>query len=241
MCAIVTEYFKSSLQSIDLQLVYLQELTCNVDIVLPHDSINLFADYIRLIINKSSHFNLISKKDLHRIAERHIYESLLITKTVDLSGKKRFLDIGTGAGFPGLPLKIWNPDIELYLIESNRKKTAFLKNAVKSLSLDNVTILHTRAEDIPENISLLKSFDVVTARSVGTLSEILDYAEPFIKTDAASPGSCIIPKGSRYCEELNKIHCSQWTITTKDLTCFLPDSRKSNQTLVAVCALLTNT
>ncbi|MCP4726045.1 MAG: 16S rRNA (guanine(527)-N(7))-methyltransferase RsmG, partial [bacterium] len=128
--------------------------------------IGLLIRYSELIFEWNKKAGLISKNDTGKIIERHIFESLLLTMQECISGKVRLLDMGTGAGLPGIPLKIWNDEIDLVLVESNRKKVLFLEHAAETLDLGNTDVLCTRIEDLGRDPAFKGSFDIVTARAL---------------------------------------------------------------------------
>jgi len=224
--------------SIDAQLIYLQHLTKRSGIHLPDGSPVLFGKYMRLIIEKSARINLLSKNDLFRIAERHIFESLLLTKAADLTGTPRVLDIGAGAGFPGLPLRIWNPGIELVLIESIHKKCRFLTQTADRLGFKNVTVACGRAEELAADESLAGSFDFVTARALSTLPELLKTAAPFLRPRI---GTCLFPKGSSVHDELRDAESGEWSFSLIDLSSHTKETEGPKRSLFAVSTVLTNT
>jgi 16S rRNA (guanine527-N7)-methyltransferase len=130
-------------------------------------------DYIQLLLKWNRSLSLTSVADAAEIARRHFGESMFAASLLPVENC-RLADVGTGAGFPGLPLKIIRPDIDLVLIESNKKKCAFLSEVVRSLGLNGVEIVPDRFELItPDALRL----DVITARAVGEFKEILRWSE----------------------------------------------------------------
>ncbi|KPK90768.1 hypothetical protein AMJ80_08000 [bacterium SM23_31] len=230
----------AALNSVDSQIEHLRELTNSAGISLTPHGFSLVTKYIRQIIICNRKVNLISHRDICRISSRHIFESLLLTKAVDFSGSKRILDVGTGAGLPGIPLKIWNPDLELTLLESHRKKVIFLDLAAGMLGFKNVRPVCIRAEDASTDSSLRFYFDVVVARSVAPLCLLLKLAEPFLKNDTRRKGICVFPKGSKFKEELKETDAKKWNISTVDLSHYLINKNFSKP-LFVITALLSNT
>ena len=107
-------------------------------------------------------------------------------------------DIGTGAGFPGIPIKIFNPNIKITLVDSLNKRVNFLNDIVKELKLENVEVIHSRAEDLGKDKNYREKFDVVTSRAVANMSILSEYLLPLVKID----GKCICMKGAEIEEEL---------------------------------------
>lgn len=144
--------------------------------------------YKTLVLEWNCKFNLISKSSVEHIWERHILDSVQLYKYIRPTDKI-LLDLGSGAGFPGMVLAIMaeqlNPELSINLVESIGKKTLFL-NAVKNELKLNVNILHDRIENIK-----MKNVDVITSRALAALSKLLDYSKPFCRTET----NLIFPKG----------------------------------------------
>lgn len=131
----------------------------------------------------NSHTNLVSKNDEKNLFEKHIYDSLalgLFLKEFDIKDGAKILDIGTGGGFPSLPLSIVFPELQVFPLDSIAKKIGFIELVQKELRLENIHPLCKRVEDLPADYK--QSFDVVTSRAVASLNVLLEYAIPFLKT-----------------------------------------------------------
>ena len=137
--------------------------------------------YKDLLIEYNQKFNLTAIKTEEEIYLKHFYDSLTLVKGINLEGNKKMLDIGTGAGFPGLVLKIFYPDLEIALLDSNRKKIMFLETVIKELNLKKITCLNTRAENLPEKYR--EYFDIVTSRAVSSLPILCELSIPYLKLD----------------------------------------------------------
>jgi 16S rRNA (guanine527-N7)-methyltransferase len=155
--------------------------------------------YRDLLDVSSREFNLTSLRDAELIERRHIIESLaygvLLQRNGLLEGSPRVVDIGTGAGLPGLPLRIVWPDIDLVLLESVGKKCRFLEDVVDRLGLARVEVVEGRAEDFGQDPARREAFDLVVARAVAPLPVLLEYALPLLRTGghlAATKGSAAI-------------------------------------------------
>ena len=123
-------------------------------------------------------------------------DSLTILKYIK-DGEK-IVDVGTGAGFPGLPVKIAREDIEVTLVDSLNKRILFLQDVIEKLKLQNIKTLHFRAEEFGQNKKYRESFDIATSRAVANLSTLVEYLLPLVKVG----GICICMKGSEIAEEL---------------------------------------
>ena len=135
--------------------------------------------YYEMLIEYNKKMNLTGITEKEQVYLKHFYDSLTIMKIIDLKEQETLCDIGTGAGFPGMVLKIFFPKLKVTLVDSLNKRVEFLKDVKKKLNLENLEIIHSRAEEFAkENI---EKFDVVTARAVAHLSILLEYSLPMIK------------------------------------------------------------
>ncbi len=125
--------------------------------------------------------NVISRKDIDQLYLRHVLHSLSITTVFDFYPGIKIMDLGTGGGFPGIPLAIYRPDIEFTLIDSIAKKTMVVSEIVKALDLKNVTVKNMRAEDSP-----MASYDYVVTRAVAKLNKLWQWTRPIIKKGQGS-------------------------------------------------------
>jgi 16S rRNA (guanine527-N7)-methyltransferase len=142
-----------------------------------------FKIYTSLLLEWNQRMHLVSKRDAQpdRIL-RHLTDSLTIFKAIDISNGARLLDLGSGAGFPGVPIKIVRDDVRLTLVESIRKKALFLRKVIQSLRLDLVGVENRRAEELAQQPALQEGFDIVTAKAVGSLRGILKSGLPLLST-----------------------------------------------------------
>lgn len=139
-----------------------------------------FELYRELLLEWNEKFNLTAITDKDEIEEKHFLDSLYMDKFISLENKS-LLDVGSGAGFPGLALAIAHPTLKVTLLESNKKKTTFLEEAVKKLELNNVRIINSRAEDFKKR----ETFDIVTARAVKELNILIELCFAFVKVKGA--------------------------------------------------------
>ena len=166
-----------------------------LNIVLDNNQIEQLSTYCNFLTEYNKHTNLTAIKEEKDIYLKHFYDSLTLTKVYNFSNEK-VLDIGTGAGFPGMVLKIVFPNIKLTLLDSNNKKTKFLNELIKILKVNNVTIINERAEDYVKNNR--EVFDIATSRAVSDLTILSELSLPFVKVE----GYFIPLKGSNK-EEIN--------------------------------------
>ena len=144
---------------------------------LSNELILKFELYSKLLLEWNDKFNLTAIKEPEQIELKHFIDSLMSEKYISYSGKT-LLDVGSGAGFPGIPLAICHPDLKVTLLESNGKKVTFLKAVVDALSLKNVSIIQGRSEEL---LSYKESFDFVTARAVKQLNILLEICSHLLK------------------------------------------------------------
>ena len=142
------------------------------------DELNIYKEFLK---EYNSHTNLTTITEDNDIYLKHFYDSLTLAKYVDLSKVNNMLDIGTGAGFPGMVIKIVFPHIDMYLMDSNNKKLDFLTQLSEKLNLTNVHMLHVRAEEYAKDNR--ESFDLVTSRAVAALPILTELALPLTKVD----------------------------------------------------------
>jgi len=146
------------------------------------EQLDLFETYYDELIHWNSNINLTAITDYEQVQTRHFLDSL----TAILAGKELdnacVIDIGSGAGFPGLPLKILYPNLRLTLLEATAKKTAFLKHLKSELSLTDVSLINSRAEEVAHNDLYREKFDIVLCRAVAKMATLAELTLPFLKT-----------------------------------------------------------
>ena len=171
------------------------------NIILNENQIKQFDNYYLFLIEYNKHTNLTSIIEKEEVYLKHFYDSYLLTKTINFNNINTCLDIGTGAGFPGIVLKIIYPHLKITLLDSNNKKTNFLRELVDLLKLEEVTIINKRAE---EYIKEKREFyDLVTARAVKDMQILTELSIPYVKKNGY-----FIAMKSNYQKELqNSLNC----------------------------------
>jgi len=179
---------------INILIEGLKELGITVD----NSQIELFKIYISEIIKWNMEINLTSIDNEKDIIIKHFLDSISSAKFVIYSNKK-VIDIGTGGGFPGLPLKIVFPDIDMTFLDSSKKKMKVLESICKSLDIKGIKILSENIETIAHNVNYRGIYDIVVCRALANLSTLLEYGIPFLKEN----GKMVIYKGPNISEEVD--------------------------------------
>ena len=177
----------------------LAESCKKINIELTEKQIKQFMDYKDMLLEWNEKFNLTAITDEREIILKHFVDCLAISAGAELAGKK-IIDVGTGAGFPGVPVKIAFPDTQMILLDSLNKRITFLEELKNKLGLENVTCIHSRAEDGGADKNLREGFDLCISRAVANLAVLSEYCLPFVKV-----GGCFISmKGPDVKDELNE-------------------------------------
>ena len=156
----------------------------------------LFDTYMKLLLDWNEKINLTAITQKDDIIMKHFIDSLSIIKYLENSQK--VIDIGTGAGFPGIPIKIMNNSLKITLVDSLNKRVNFLNEVINKLELKEINAIHARAEELGKKEEFREKYDVATSRAVANLSTLLEYLMPFVKVG----GKCICMKGSNIEDEL---------------------------------------
>ena len=171
---------------------FIEELKkINIDIT--KDQLNKLDKFYKILIEWNSKINLTRITEEKDVYLKHFYDSLTLNKVVDLKSINTLCDIGTGAGFPGIVLKIVFPNLKITLIDSLQKRVNYLNEVIKELELDNIEAIHTRGEDFKGQ------YDVVTSRAVANIEKLLNYTMHLVSKD----GVFVAMKGNIE-EELNQ-------------------------------------
>ena len=168
------------------------------------EQLDKLEKFYRLVIEQNRVMNLTTITEPHEFAIKHVIDSLSAWDDKIFQGVKRIADIGTGAGFPAVPLKIFRPQIKFTLIDSLNKRVEFLRRVVTELELDGVEVIHGRAEELAKQETFREQFDAVTSRAVARLNILAEYCLPFVKVG----GVFIAWKGKNFREELDEARAS---------------------------------
>ena len=175
------------------------------DIVLTEDQLAQLKQYYELLIEWNEKMNLTALTAPEDVSLKHFSDSLLLLRYCDIEKEARVIDVGTGAGFPGMVIKIARPDIQLTLLDSLQKRLGFLDEVCNKLGFDDVELIHSRAED-GSRTELRDSFDIAVSRAVASLNTLCEYDMPYVKVG----GRFIAMKGKEAQEEMaaaeNAIH-----------------------------------
>ncbi len=153
-----------------------------IGISLEEKTVDMLMKYKDLLIETNKHTNLTAIRDEKSLIEKHFLDSMLVHKFIR-EDMRSAMDIGTGAGFPGMVLAICNPNITFTLMDSVGKKTKFLEEVAKELNLENVVVVNERAEEYIKKDGMREGFDLGLCRGVSKLNVILEYMVPFLKVD----------------------------------------------------------
>lgn len=157
-----------------------------------------FSRYKGLLLEWNEKINLTAIIEEQQVAVKHFLDSLVLLGKINVKDHQKLLDVGTGAGFPGIPIKVCCPWISVVLLDSLKKRVLFLEEVVRQLKLVGITAVHGRAEEKGRDMDYRESFDLVTARAVANLAVLAEYCLPFVKTN----GLFVAYKGPEVAEEL---------------------------------------
>lgn len=167
------------------------------NIELDKDKAQALRQYKELLVEWNEKMNLTAITEDYEVIVKHFVDCLECTHLI--TDEKKIIDVGTGAGFPGMVLAIYYPQIEFTLLDGLNKRLIFLEEVVNKLELKNVKIVHARAEEAARNEEYFEVFDAVVSRAVANLPVLLEYTSPYIKVN----GKCIVMKGDNAKEELD--------------------------------------
>ena len=206
-----SDYFKKNLLSFNINLDEYQ--------------ISQFLKYYDILIEWNSFINLTAITEFNDVLNKHFIDSLSLIKAIPNLKEKNYsvIDVGTGAGFPGIPLKIVFPDLKITLLDSLNKRVQFLNEVINVLDLKDIVAVHGRAENFARQKDKREAYDLCVSRAVANLSTLSEYCLPFVKKD----GLFISYKSERVKEEYEKAKLAIKILGGKlinQIDFFLPDS-----------------
>ena len=154
----------------------------NWNITLTDLQLNRFAQYYEMLIEKNKVMNLTAITEFDEVIEKHFLDRISLGAVIDLTQPLKVLDLGTGAGFPGIPLKIVYPDLQITLADSLNKRILFLQEVIEALGLEGIEAVHGRAEEMARNVTFREQYDLCVSRAVANLSTLSEYCLPFVVT-----------------------------------------------------------
>lgn len=194
---------------------FINELN-KIGVILSEHQLNQLDKYYNMLVEYNKNINLTAITEYNQVLLKHFYDSLTLTKAIELTSQK-VCDIGTGAGFPGIVLKIAYPDLEITLVESLTKRCVFLNEVIKELGLEDIKVVNQRAEEFSQNN--IEYFDIITSRAVAKLNILLELSIKSLKI-----GGYYIALKANVDEEiksistcLTKLNASLESITTFNL------------------------
>lgn len=167
-----------------------------LSIILSENQINQFAKYYEMLVEKNKVMNLTAITEFDEVLEKHFLDSVSLIRAKNLHESISVLDLGTGAGFPGIPLKIVFPELKITLADSLNKRVLFLQEVIDELGLAKIEAIHGRAEDLARDKTYREQYDLCVSRAVANLSTLSEYCLPFVKI-----GGEFISYKSGDCEE----------------------------------------
>lgn len=174
------------------------ELARKINIELEDEQVQKYFDYMNLLLEWNEKVNLTAITEMEDVILKHFIDSMTILKYIENS--KNIIDVGTGAGFPGIPVAIMQPEVEITLLDSLNKRIMFLEEVAKKINLKNIKTVHSRAEDFGQNKLNRENYGIAVSRAVANMSSLVEYLLPLVKVG----GVCICMKGSEIDKELEE-------------------------------------
>lgn len=153
----------------------------SIGIELTNSQLNAFETYYDMLIDRNKVMNLTAITEFDEVMDKHFLDSVYLFRSIELKADYKLIDIGTGAGFPGIPLKIVFPELKITLLDSLNKRVGFLNDVIDELNLNDIEAIHGRAEDIARDKAYRALYDIAVSRAVANLSTLSEYCLPFVK------------------------------------------------------------
>lgn len=157
------------------------EETSKISIELSEKQLEQFRIYYEMLVEKNKVMNLTGITEWDEVLEKHFLDSISLIRAIDLNQELTVMDLGTGAGFPGIPLKIAFPNLRVTLADSLNKRVLFLQEVIDALKLEGIEAIHGRAEDLARDRKYREQYDLSVSRAVANLSTLSEYCLPFVK------------------------------------------------------------
>lgn len=167
-----------------------------LEVELTEQQLEQFKTYYEMLIEKNKVMNLTAITEKDEVIDKHFIDSISLNKAVDTTKPLKILDLGTGAGFPGIPLKIAYPNLTITLLDSLNKRIKFLQEVIEELGLQEIEGIHGRAEDFAKQQGYREQYDLCVSRAVANLATLSEYCLPYVKE-----GGCFISYKSGAVEE----------------------------------------
>ena len=167
-----------------------------LEVELTEQQLEQFKTYYEMLIEKNKVMNLTAITEKDEVIDKHFIDSISLNKAVDTTKPLKILDLGTGAGFPGIPLKIAYPNLKITLLDSLNKRIKFLQEVIDELGLQEIEGIHGRAEDFAKQPAYREQYDLCVSRAVANLATLSEYCLPYVKE-----GGCFISYKSGAVEE----------------------------------------
>jgi 16S rRNA (guanine527-N7)-methyltransferase len=178
----------------------MKEASLEVGLELSEHQYNQLISYMKLLQEWNEKINLTAITQDEEVIKKHFIDCIKAFKSEAIKNAKTIIDVGTGAGFPGLPIAIMNPNVQVTLLDSLNKRINFLNTVINNLELKNVTTIHSRAEDGSRKPELRENFDVATSRAVANMAVLSELCMPYVKIN----GHFVALKGPAIEEELKE-------------------------------------